>query len=164
MSHYRLLGMIVLSCILAVNFLPISVVTARTTGPNVCMLLSSGSATSSDGSMFVKGLDYKCSVTNSDGSIEWEAYNGGTYKTTFGGTLCGNSFSTGSLDDFAIGTAVYTGGACYGVYTSSSYNFNQLYGYTFPAHSGGVTTQIEGWSGNCNSYGGSSPCTAMVTV
>lgn len=130
--------------------------------PNVCTLSQSNSSTSTDGSMFVKALAYKCPPSNTSGQAEWEAYSGRSYVATGTLNVCGSGHSFTNAEDLQGGQAAYST-ICYGEY---SYNFalSTLGLYSFTAHSGGVNVSEYGWSGKCSSLSVGSACAATTSA
>jgi hypothetical protein len=130
--------------------------------PNFCTLYSSSTNTSSDSSMQVWAYAYSC-PGGSSGQSKYEAYSGGSYTNSFSGTVCGQSFSTGTLDDFVVTQAPYSN-VCYYYYNTSDYNTGTQYTVNLGSGSGATTVSIEAWSGNCNTFGSGSPCTTSTSA
>ena len=174
MSTLRLISIAAVVVLLPVFLAPAAIAQA---GPQVCMLQGSSSDTSSDGSMYVIASVYTCS-TNYDGQVGWNAYSGGTYQSGSVGLaayVCGspNPYHIYYVENGQFSQTYYSGsGLCYGDDgpvngTSGAYNYyawNTAFGNTFIAGVGTPTVSIIGWSGNCNTFGGSSPCTASATA
>lgn len=133
-------------------------VSATSSSPNVCLKQASGGATSSDGTMNVGWITYTCG-TNYEGQVSFDAYSGGSYSGSPSATVCGSTkVSASGVDDWFVGQAAYSSGHCYYYYTTATFSFNQQFGNTFPISTGALTVSEGGWSGNCNTIFGSSPC------
>jgi hypothetical protein len=124
---------------------------------------SSNSATSSDGSMGVKATAGTCPNGTNNAWDGYDAYTGGKYAATGNvGTACGSTVSVTNAYDFWFGEAAY-GSGC-DPHGTQNFTINTGFTYQFPGESGGVTVSIVGWSGNCNTYGSSSSCTAETSA
>lgn len=93
----------------------------------------------------------------------YDAYTGEKYQVSGNvGTACGNNVIVTNATDLWFGEANY-GSGCdpYGTY---NFALNTGFTYQFPGGSGGVTVYVDGWSGNCNTYGSSSPCFTQTSA
>jgi hypothetical protein len=134
---------------------------ATSASPKVCLPDGSGSTKSSDGSMYLQWNQFVCSGKY-EGQLYYEAFSGQKYTLNIYFQTCGKNYEAPSVKDFANGQAAYSSGTCeYAIATN--FPLNQESGWTFPIASGSLTVSGLGWSGNCNTYGSGSACSASIS-
>lgn len=157
----KLMFVAVLTMLTLGFFLLVPAALATTSSSPLVCTNNSNSATSSDSSMYVKAIAGGCPNGTNSASLTWEAYTGGTNSYTgYVGYACTTHVYVSSALDYWFGSASY-GSGC-DPQSGYDYTFGSAHGYSFPGGSGGVTTSITGWSGNCTQ--GSSSCTASTSA
>jgi hypothetical protein len=151
---------VIVTVFASLSFLARAALATSSISPLLCTN-NFNSATSSDSSMYVKAIAGGCSNGTNSASVTWEAYTGGTNAYTgYVGYACSTHVYVSSALDYWFGSASYGSGCD----SQSGYNyvFGSAHSYSFPGGSGGITTSITGWSGNCAQ--GSSSCTASTSA